>query len=724
MAATRTRSRQRRQFDPVELWPVGLGVVAGALYACGFVGDAATPAWLDAVGFLLAFLPAVFLGWTMLRRNEDAVGRLFSMQLGVTTISALTILAGSAGNFDLEAFALVYFALAFLVTFQSRLPGAIAIGWALALVWGHALIAEGGWLIGQFTESAVPWELATTRSLFVAAFGFLSAAVHGAEVLERRKRHRQEVAEEREEMIRQAREYRLLSTRRNDAPTDRTEATELITREAVDAVNHAIYVSLSLLKTGLRANTCVLLWMDVRAEELRIKELVSESDAIIEGTLRPERGVIGGVTRRREAVTLRDLRPGFRGVAYYRQPQDITDFLGVPVLEDGHLRGVLCVDRCDNRPFTEDDVSLVEESAKYIVRAVENERVFATIERSKYELSRFFDASRRLNGVLTPGEVYEVSLEVAADVAPFDLAAISIYDPGADLHTIAAVDDRHSNDASDWTSRSFTSNAGLVSMVVKNAHYLPYGGVVRDNSPTVFTEDESFDGMESMLVLPLIVQDETIGTFVVAAKAANRFTTERREMLEVVANQVAVTLQNARLYSQMESMATTDGLTGLANHRSFQQKLDEAIARSRRGKKKFTLLLTDIDHFKSVNDTYGHPVGDEVLRQVAATFVANLRETDTPARYGGEEFAIILEDTDAEGADVIANRLRTELKKLVFQTEQGPFSRTMSIGMAEWPTDATDKQELIDLTDQALYHSKENGRDKVTAYEAIARRTA
>lgn len=724
MAATRTRARNRTEFDPVELWPSMLGLGASILYVLGWVGTTNTPIWLDAIGFALAFGPACFLGWKAFRSREESVGRMVSIQLGLTTVTALTIVAAIATSIGLEAFAIVYFSLAFLVTFQTRLPGAAAIAWTLALIWGHATIAEGGWLLGTFYSELVPWELATTRSLFVGAFGFLSAAVHGAEVLERRKRHRQEVAEEREEMIRQAREYRLMSTRRSDAPTSRDEASELITREAVDAVNHAIYQSLSLLKTGLQANTCVLLWMDVKAEELRIKELVSESDAIVEGTLRPERGVIGGVTRRREPVVMRDLRPGFRGLAYYREPQEITDFLGVPVLENGHLRGVLCLDRCDNRPFTEDDVALVEESARYLLRAVENERLFATIERSKYELSRFFDASRRLNSVLTPAEVYEVALEVAADVAPFDVAGITLFDATDDTHTIAAVADHIDMGAAQWTQRRFESNTGLVSMVVKNAHYLPFGGVVRDRKPVVYTADEGFEGMESMLVLPLVVQDNTIGTFMVAAKAPHRFTNERREMLEVVANQVAVTLQNARLYSQMESMATTDGLTGLANHRTFQQKLDEAIARARRGKKKFTLLLTDIDHFKSVNDTYGHPVGDEVLRKVAATFESNLRETDIPARYGGEEFAIILEETDHDGARIIADRLRTELKKLVFQTDQGPFSRTMSIGMAEWPTDATDKQDLIDLTDQALYHSKENGRDRVTAFGEIARRTA
>ena len=254
--------------------------------------------------------------------------------------------------------------------------------------------------------------------------------------------------------------------------------------------------------------------------------------------------------------------------------------------------------------------------------------------------------------------------------------------------------------------------------------FLPFGGNLREGRAVLFTKNEAIAEMASMLVLPLIVGDKPIGTFVVAHRLPGQFNNERREMLEVVANQVAVTLQNARLYAQMEEMATTDGLTGLANHRTFQARLDEAVARHRRQNRTFCMLLTDIDHFKGVNDTHGHPVGDEVLRQVARCFEATLRETDVPCRYGGEEFAIILEDTELEGARVIAERLRTEVKKLVFQSDKGQFSISVSIGLGHWPGDAAEKQGLIDLTDQALYYSKEHGRDRVTAYTEIARRAS
>lgn len=637
-------------------------------------------------------------------------------------VSAIVVTdVGAAWSINLSP--TLYLVLALVVAFQSRLVGGAAVALALVLTvapWALSFAAPGLGFVGA-EAFAVPDLL--THLGFIALFGALAGIVHGAEVLERRRRHRMEVAEERENLMRQARELRLLSTRRvEDIGISRKERVEMITRDAVDAVNHAIFVSLSLLQTGLECHTCILLWFDVRGEELRIKELVSRNDDIIEGTLEPARGVFGGITRRREAMRLDNLKPGFRGLVYYRSPQDVTQFLGVPVLEDGHLRGVLAVDRTGSTPFDDGDVKLVEDMAAYIVRAVENERTFASIEKSKHELGRFFDASRKLNSVITPEDVYRVSLECAAEVSPYDFAAITTFDPQSETHTIVAIDGTSTfPEAAEWLDLEFDTEHSLVPMVVRNRHYLPYGGVLRDDSPVIFDRSQKLEGLQSLLVLPLIVQDKTIGTFVVGHRDPNQFGIERREMLEVVGNQIAVTMQNSRLYEQMKTMATTDGLTGLANHRKFQTKLDEAIARHKRSERPFCVLLTDIDHFKHVNDTYGHPVGDEVLRQVSKCFQDNLRETDLPARYGGEEFAIILDDTDVEEARIIADRIRTELKKLVYQTDQGPFSCTISIGLGVWPRDGEHKQTLIDHTDQALYHSKESGRDRVTAFGEIAR---
>jgi diguanylate cyclase (GGDEF)-like protein len=131
------------------------------------------------------------------------------------------------------------------------------------------------------------------------------------------------------------------------------------------------------------------------------------------------------------------------------------------------------------------------------------------------------------------------------------------------------------------------------------------------------------------------------------------------------------------------------------------------------------LILTDIDHFKKVNDTHGHPVGDIVLKGVAHVVRECVRKVDVAARYGGEEFAIVLESAEREGALKLAERIREEVQKQSFQGAHGPFSCTLSLGIAVYPDDARDKETLIANADQALYHAKHNGRNRAVAWSDL-----
>jgi diguanylate cyclase (GGDEF)-like protein len=204
-------------------------------------------------------------------------------------------------------------------------------------------------------------------------------------------------------------------------------------------------------------------------------------------------------------------------------------------------------------------------------------------------------------------------------------------------------------------------------------------------------------------------------------------------MLGVIANQVAISLQNARMYQALEEQATTDGLTGLVNHRTFQERFSAMLGRADRLKFPVSLILTDIDHFKKVNDTYGHPVGDEVLRRVAAILAGSARKIDIVARYGGEEFAIVLEATDRAGARQLAERIRVDVSQQVFQSSKGSFKATLSLGVASYPDDATAKDVIIARADQSLYAAKHGGRnqtvcaadlDKLKAPQKPVRRSA
>lgn len=160
----------------------------------------------------------------------------------------------------------------------------------------------------------------------------------------------------------------------------------------------------------------------------------------------------------------------------------------------------------------------------------------------------------------------------------------------------------------------------------------------------------------------------------------------------------------------LKSLAATDALTGLRNRRAFQERLTDEVARARRHGNPLSLVLVDIDHFKSYNDTFGHPRGDEVLRNVGRLLSRMMRDTDFAARYGGEEFAVILTHTDRSGARQVAERLRRGIEQATW--EERPI--TASLGVASLGDDAITHEELLEQADKALYRSKEQGRNRVS----------
>ena len=390
----------------------------------------------------------------------------------------------------------------------------------------------------------------------------------------------------------------------------------------------------------------------------------------------------------------------------------MLSFIGVPVSEGRNARGVLVADRCIDRAFTLDDAETLASAANQIVRVVQSERVFHAVERSKHEHERFYKASSELNRALTLDQVYDAAIAGARGVCDFDFAAIATFDARRGIHTIRRA-------VGEWAdgleSSSHRDPSSIVAMVVKNKLALPAGGEWRERDVPVFSAPMRILG-DSLFVLPLLVKDECIGTFSVAAKRPGAFPSDRREMLGVIANQVAISLQNARMYQIVEEQATTDGLTGLVNHRTFQERFASMLGRAERHRFPVSMILTDIDHFKKINDSYGHPTGDEVLRRVAAILGASARKIDIVARYGGEEFAIVLEATDRVGARNLAERIRVEVSQQQFQSSKGPFQATMSLGVASYPEDATAKADIISRADQALYAAKHGGRNRTICH--------
>jgi diguanylate cyclase (GGDEF)-like protein len=199
------------------------------------------------------------------------------------------------------------------------------------------------------------------------------------------------------------------------------------------------------------------------------------------------------------------------------------------------------------------------------------------------------------------------------------------------------------------------------------------------------------------------------------ARPAPPFTPSERELFHYLAGQASVSIENVGLHETVERQAVTDELTGLSNRRRFQEVLAGEVERSRRFAQPVSLVMLDIDNFKKVNDTYGHPAGDLVLKEVARILTEYSREIDEPARYGGEELAVVLPGTDEEGAFQLAERVRTGIESLrlpIRTADDQPLQVTASLGVATHPDKSADPRALVADADAALYEAKHTGKNR------------
>jgi diguanylate cyclase (GGDEF)-like protein len=431
------------------------------------------------------------------------------------------------------------------------------------------------------------------------------------------------------------------------------------------------------------------------------------------GAVHAGEGILAGVLKR--SVPVRMVSPsGLRGVTWYESGPAPRSVCAVPLVEaGGQLRGVLVADRMEPEPFEDRDETLLRTLAGEVLRAIEVERVLVEIRRARDEKIRFIRAIEDLNRAANLDGVFGAVLDGARQLAGLDFAAITLVSEqdGKREHRVARMSGT-SPAGKTLEGRVFADNNGLVANVVRYGTPLPGRDLRSMDRQVVFDDDTRVRGLGALKILPVAAGDRILGTLVAGARRKASLDEDALRMLEVIALQAGQAVLRAQLFDQTERLATTDGLTGLLNHRAFQARADEALAQARRYGRACAVMLTDVDHFKSVNDTYGHPVGDLVLKGVAQILREKARDTDLVARYGGEEFAVIMPETDGKGALVIAERIREAVQAKVFQSEVGPLQVTISVGIAAVPANGSAKQELIDLADQCLYFAKRNGRNR------------
>ncbi len=552
----------------------------------------------------------------------------------------------------------------------------------------------------------------TTHACFVGAFALLNLALLRAEVARIRATARARVEAQLVRIKEDARSYRLLGAgETNDHDGVHSDR---LARASVEEIHQSVHYALDLLRRSLDLHTAVLLWLNDAGTHLRISELSSASDEIHDAPFAAGDGVLGVVLAQRTLVSLHGLKPSYK-VPYYAGACPVRALAAIPVLEGETLRGVLAVDRLEDKAFTPHEEEIAAQAARFCLRAIQNERVFLQLERAKVEQGKLYRAAQSLAAALSEKDVVEAGVKAAREIASFDLAAVTVYDEATRSHEVVAARSAE-KEIDDLVGVRFSHNAGLVSMVVQNRCPLPYRGEYEAGRQIVLTKRLPWPTHPSLLVLPLLMHDRALGTLILGAKRRHAFGDAVRPTLEVLASHLAVSLSNARMVHKLETMATTDGLTGLLNKRAMLDAAAQKIAAAARFGRNLSVLVVDIDFFKKVNDTHGHDIGDLVIRGLGDILKRQKRNTDLVARFGGEEFIVLCEQTDEKGAMLLAERIREELGKTKFRTPTGTLSVTCSVGVSTFPQAGSTWETMFKAADEALYVSKRSGRDRSTAW--------
>lgn len=216
------------------------------------------------------------------------------------------------------------------------------------------------------------------------------------------------------------------------------------------------------------------------------------------------------------------------------------------------------------------------------------------------------------------------------------------------------------------------------------------------------------EGAESFGAIPLLSENKFVGILTIEGLPRTDF-----DRLLIVAAQFALEIKKVLLYETVETLAITDSLTSLFTRRYFFERFNEELNRSKRHNFKFSFLMIDIDDFKKCNDTYGHMVGDVILRETAKVIKESVREIDLVARYGGEEFSIILPETDRKGSILVAERIRRKIEDNIFKAYDEKLKVTVSIGLSVYPEDSENSEDIVEKADKALYAAKSSGKNIV-----------
>lgn len=330
------------------------------------------------------------------------------------------------------------------------------------------------------------------------------------------------------------------------------------------------------------------------------------------------------------------------------------------------------------------------------------------------ELETLIDIGKALTSHLTLEDVYRVVMEKVSNLLrPQAWSLLTLDEQSKELSFEIVV----SPATDDLTGTRLQPGEGIAGWVAESGISLLVPDVSKDPRFSSRVDEKLGFVTNSIVCVPLVSNDRIIGVIqLLNGHGQSEFTEQDQRILATIADFTAIAIENSRLHLQVSNLTITDDLTGLYNSRHFQTLCDYEMERASRYGNELSMVFLDLDYFKMVNDTYGHQTGSRLLREVGQLFMQVIRNVDHAARYGGDEFVFLLPSTDRQGALTMAHNLLVKLRATEFTSDCGqPMRITASLGVATYPTNAYCLQELIKLSDEAMYEVKRSSRDGVNS---------
>ncbi len=406
-------------------------------------------------------------------------------------------------------------------------------------------------------------------------------------------------------------------------------------------------------------------------------------------------GVVGRVARTRRAALVEDV---FHDPDYVMWDRRVTQQTCVPISRDDHLVGLISVEVIDPT-LTRADLDLLTALAGEVTETMRNAALFAEVRQARDELRALYESAQALSKSLELTTILDGLVSGTCRRFGYRRGAILLADPAGDLVVRAVHGDTRT------LGQRVPLGQGAEGRAAQEARAVLLAGPELTGAPP-----------SPALAVPLLREETVIGVFSVSVDEQGTLGERDTRVLTTLAGYAGVAIENATLYERTRDLASTDGLTGLRNHRAFWQDLTAELERAARYSLPLALIVVEIDRFKRYNDRYGHLKGDEVLRGVARALVKEHRQQiDTVARYGGDEFTLLLPHTNTAEAVVVAERIRRAIETTPFIVGTEVTSLSVSLGVAAFPEDAETANALVDVADRRMYVAKRAGGNSVAA---------